>query len=161
MHDDGALAPAVRWREEPELTSAVDCFGAAVGVELGVDVAQVRSDRVRRDEQLGGDFRRAEVAGQVSDDAQLCLAELVDEGRWLATGLGRRRRRGRRGSLRGAWGGLCAAERWRSSRPRTGAIVNGRISPSGSASSSARSSDASAARASSSCSRAAASNSRA
>ena len=34
-----ALAAPVRWRKEPELSSAVNGLSAAVGAEFGVDVA--------------------------------------------------------------------------------------------------------------------------
>jgi hypothetical protein len=60
-----------------------------VRVELGVDVPQVRSHRVCRDEQLRGDLARPEVAGQVSHDAQLRLAELVQQRSRLAAPLRR------------------------------------------------------------------------
>jgi hypothetical protein len=64
----------VRWRKKPELSSAVDGLSATVGAELGVDVAQVRPNRVRRYEQLAGDLRRAQVGRQISDDTHLCCA---------------------------------------------------------------------------------------
>ena len=49
-------------------------LGAAVNVELGVAVAQVRPDRAGRDEQVGGDLRRAQVGWQIFDDTHLCCA---------------------------------------------------------------------------------------
>ena len=67
--------------EQPQLAGARDRLAAAVGVELGVDVAKVGPDRVGGDEQLGGDLGRLEVAGQVAHDAQLGLAELLAQGR--------------------------------------------------------------------------------
>jgi hypothetical protein len=39
-----------------------------------VDVARVRPDRVGRDEQVGGDLRRAQVGRQIFDDTHLCCA---------------------------------------------------------------------------------------
>src|SRR4029450_3116994 len=64
-------------REETELPRAGDRLGAAVRVELCVDVAQVGPHRVGRDEELARDLGRLEVARQVADDAQLSLAELL------------------------------------------------------------------------------------
>ena len=55
-----------------------------MGAELGVDVALMRPDRVGRHEQLGGDLGRAQVGRKVSDDAQLRLAELIEQPRRLA-----------------------------------------------------------------------------
>ena len=92
------------WRQQAELARTVDRLGAAVRVELGVDVAQVRPDRVRRDEQLGGDVGRAEVAGQVADDAELGLAELLAQ-RARRSAASARRRRARRGWSAAAWRG--------------------------------------------------------
>src|SRR6476646_7262872 len=77
------LAAPMRWGKEPELPRPGDRLGAAVNVELGVDVAQVRPDRVGRNEQLGGDLGSLEVAGQVPDHAQLRRAEFVQEGSTL------------------------------------------------------------------------------
>ena len=51
------LAPARGGGQQAQLAGAGDGLDAAVGVELGVDVAHVRADGVRRDEQLGGDLR--------------------------------------------------------------------------------------------------------
>ena len=78
-------------REEPELARASDRFGAAVRVELRVDVTEVRLDRVDRDLELGGDLGRLQVAGQVPENTQFGGAELVECRRSVSL---RRRRSG-------------------------------------------------------------------
>ena len=50
--------------QQAQLAGALDRLGAIVHVELRINVAQVRPHRVRRDEQLGRDLRRLQVAGQ-------------------------------------------------------------------------------------------------
>ena len=65
-------------------------------------MAQVRPHRVRRDEQLGSDLRRLQVARQVPDDAELSLAQLVQHRRGLAARRPAMTRRARRGSRRAA-----------------------------------------------------------
>jgi hypothetical protein len=127
-----------------------------VGVELGVDVPDVGSHGVRRDEQLGGDLGRLEVARQVAQDAELGVAERVEQ-------------RCRVGVRRGSRAGEQVEDRRKEAR--VGAAVprvaleeladrrDRRSIPSGSASSSARSIDASAPPRSPSWSRAAASSS--
>ena len=77
-----ALCPAaapVRGRDQPELPGPRHRIGATVCAELGVDVAQMCSDRVRRDEQLGSNLRCPKVAGQVTDYTQLGVAEFIDQ----------------------------------------------------------------------------------
>ena len=107
------------WRQQAELARTVDRFGAAVRVELGVDVAQVRPDRVRRDEQLGGDLGRAKVGGQVADDAELGLAELLAQRARRSRRISARRRRARRGSV--CRSVACAV----SGRSRSSSVPNG------------------------------------
>src|SRR5580693_10650883 len=79
---------------------ALHGLAAAVRAELAVQVSQVGLDRVRGQEQLGGDLWRTHVGGQVAQHAGLA------DGEWLA---GPRRRPGRRshGRGRGSW---CLAE---------------------------------------------------
>ena len=71
----------MRWGEQPELPGTRHSVGATVCVELGVNMTQMCADRVRRDEQLGSNLRRPEVAGQVTDYTQLGVAEFIDRSR--------------------------------------------------------------------------------
>ena len=91
--DQGAARPSAQAGggcQQPDLPGAGDRLRAGVRVELGVDVAQVRADRVRGDEQLGRDLGRLQVARQVSDDAQLRVAERLPQRRGVAARARRR-----------------------------------------------------------------------
>jgi hypothetical protein len=83
------LAPPEGGREQAKLPGAPDRLRATVGVELDVDVAQVCPDCVCRDAQLSGDLRRPQVAWQVSDNAELRLAEFLQQRGGLAADLWR------------------------------------------------------------------------
>src|SRR5580692_4365472 len=69
--------------EEPQLAGTPDRRGAIYDTELGVDAADVRADRVRRDGQLAGDLRPGQVRRKIPQYPELARAELF-----------RRRRRG-------------------------------------------------------------------
>ena len=107
-------------RQQAELAGAGDRLAAAVGVELGVDVAHVRPDRVGRDEQLGGDLGRLEVAGQVAQDAQLGVAELVAQRGGIAPAPGRGVPASRSRIVASSVAWAVRWRGWRSSSSRTG-----------------------------------------
>src|SRR5215468_6714453 len=83
--------PALRppgWGEQPQLAGTGDRLGAGVSIELGVDVAHVGARRVARDAELGGNLGCFQVAGQVPENAQFGVAEVLHRRRHLAAGLG-------------------------------------------------------------------------
>src|SRR5271165_5073747 len=67
--------------EEPELAGTTDRRGAIGGTELGVDAADVRADRVRRDRQLAGDLRPGQVRRKIPQYPELARAELFRQRR--------------------------------------------------------------------------------
>src|SRR5256885_12348858 len=73
-------------REEPQLPCAFNGGRATARVELGVDVADVRVDRVDGDVELSRDLRPRHVGRQVSQDAQLAWAELLRLRQGLSVG---------------------------------------------------------------------------
>ena len=62
--------------EEPQLAGTSDRRGAIRDTELGVDAADMRADRVRRDGQLAGDLGPGQVRGEVPQYPELAGAEL-------------------------------------------------------------------------------------
>jgi hypothetical protein len=66
-----------RGADQAQVPGALDGFGAAVGVELRVDVAQMGPDGVGGDVKLGRDLGGLQVARQVPDHPQLGLAQLL------------------------------------------------------------------------------------
>jgi hypothetical protein len=55
----------------------VDCCGAVVGTELGVDPADMRVDGVQRDGQFACDLRPGQVCREVSKYPEFARAEFV------------------------------------------------------------------------------------
>jgi hypothetical protein len=55
----------------------VDCCGAVVGTELGVDPADMRVDGVKRDGQFACDLRPGQVCREVSKYPEFARAEFV------------------------------------------------------------------------------------
>src|SRR5260370_27716061 len=62
--------------EEPQLAGTSDRRGAIGGTELGVDAADLRADRVRRDGQFAGDLVPGQVRRAEPQDPELARAEL-------------------------------------------------------------------------------------
>src|SRR5690242_10726009 len=62
-HESGCARIGV---EEPQLAGTSDRRGAICDTELGVDAADMRADRVRRDGQLAGDLGPGQVRRQIS-----------------------------------------------------------------------------------------------
>jgi hypothetical protein len=52
--------------------------GAVTDLELGVDPAEMRADRVHRDGQLAGDLRPGQVRRQIPQHSELARAEFLD-----------------------------------------------------------------------------------
>src|SRR6202167_6515020 len=65
-------------REQPYLAGPMHGRGAILGLELGVNVADVRINRVDRDRQLAGDLRAGEIRRQVPQHPQLAGTQLLD-----------------------------------------------------------------------------------
>ena len=91
-------------REQAEVARAGHRVAAVCHVELAVDAAQVRLDRVRRDEQLGGDLAVGERRREVAQDRLLALAQRLEQRRdgARAPARGRRTRRAARRRSPGA-----------------------------------------------------------
>jgi hypothetical protein len=97
--EHATVGPARRWAvgsallrggsEQAQGAGRLDRLGPAVRAELGVQVAHVSLDRARRDGQLPGDLGRRQVGRQVTQYADLAVAERLE--RRLRAG---RRRRG-------------------------------------------------------------------
>src|SRR5580700_4092676 len=62
--------------EKPQLAGTSDRRGAICDTELGVDAADLRADRVRRDGQLAGDLGPGQVRGKIPQYPELARAEL-------------------------------------------------------------------------------------
>src|ERR1700761_6967695 len=64
--------------DQPQLPGALHGRGPVTDLKLGVDAADMRADRVRRDGQLAGDLGPGQVGGQIAQHPQLARAELLD-----------------------------------------------------------------------------------
>src|SRR5580658_273291 len=73
----GGLARAAA-RQQPQLPGALHSRGPVPDLELGIDAADVRADRVHRDGQLAGDLRPGQVRREISQHPELSWAELLD-----------------------------------------------------------------------------------
>ena len=65
--------------EQAQGAGAFDGLVAAVRTELGVQVAHVGLDRVRRDVQFGRDLRHGQIRGQVAQHAEFAVAQRLEQ----------------------------------------------------------------------------------
>ena len=82
--DPGLVASSPRRSEEPELPRQVDRLLPRVRAELLVDVAHVRLDGARGDEDLSRDLGSGEVAREVAEHPYLALGERFLQRRQVA-----------------------------------------------------------------------------
>ena len=68
-----------RWPEQSQIPCALDGVGAFVDVELGINLTHMRLDGACRDEELGGDLWRREIARKISEHPQLALTQRLAE----------------------------------------------------------------------------------